>query len=370
MLPLNRLIYQKGPFKKLVIIFESTRLHYTMKFTDEALSQDEPQRAVMGSRMKPTYQCEAAYLHWAPMKVMKEAHLRSAKKPIHGAEQLHYPSTSTAEILYTTELNAPRIWRTLQFKVPMMTSTMKYHLRGRIIPKQAMHYCPSAPKYTASEQNIETTAIWLPMQFQTRYRTTAIHVLNWSRMRLNWTTKRTELPTEWYHEWRSTITTMRWTPRSHCTRYHYRTTSHGDEEDFRKLQCTKRLTLTLTKWRTEGSRDYRWTAYRSKCQTTFPEAYQMTTKKQTDILPKLPTEMSTEKSTNNKPKLSSKWLSPRSGPPRPYRMPNQEMGRPANTMYKATFPEQKRSWYIVSMTYREGNMLYMDQWYATCAWCN
>jgi len=40
-------------------------------------------------------------------------------------------------------------------------------------------------------------------------------------------------------------------------------------------------------------KNYLRTAYRTECQTTLPEAYQMTTEKQTDILPRLPTEMST-----------------------------------------------------------------------------
>jgi len=38
---------------------------------------------------------------------------------------------------------------------------------------------------------------------------------------------------------------------------------------------------------------------------TIAKAYQKTTEKLTNILPKLPTEMSTEKSTKNGPKLSS-----------------------------------------------------------------
>jgi len=42
-------------------------------------------------------------------------------------------------------------------------------------------------------------------------------------------------------------------------------------------------------------------------------------------------------------------------------MPNQEMARSANAMYKAAFPEQKRSCYMVSMTYRDVNVLDMDQ---------
>jgi len=38
-----------------------------------------------------------------------------------------------------------------------------------------------------------------------------------------------------------------------------------------------------------------------------------------------------------------------------------EMARSANAMYKAAFPEQKRSCYMVSITYRDVNMLEMDQ---------
>ena len=42
-------------------------------------------------------------------------------------------------------------------------------------------------------------------------------------------------------------------------------------------------------------------------------------------------------------------------------MPNHEMARSANAMYKAAFPEQKHSGYMVSMTYRDVNVLDMDQ---------
>jgi hypothetical protein len=38
-------------------------------------------------------------------------------------------------------------------------------------------------------------------------------------------------------------------------------------------------------------------AYRTESRITLPEAYQITTKKPTDILPKLTTEMAAEKST-------------------------------------------------------------------------
>ena len=78
-----------------------------------------------------------------------------------------------------------------------------------------------------------------------------------------------------------------------------------ERADLRELYRPKPLTEMLTEWRTEGSRNCRQTAYRSECQTTIPEAYQMTTEKPTNILLKLPTEMATEKSTKNAPKLSS-----------------------------------------------------------------
>jgi len=72
----------------------------------------------------------------------------------------------------------------------------------------------------------------------------------------------------------------------------------------------------------------------------------MTTKKQTDILPKLPTEMATG----------------RSGSLRPYQMPNQEMPKSAYAMYKAAFREQKRAPIAVSMTTQcEAYVLDMDQ---------
>jgi len=44
------------------------------------------------------------------------------------------------------------------------------------------------------------------------------------------------------------------------------------------------------------------TAYRMESRITLPEAYQMTTEKSTDILPKLPTEMAAEKLTKKSTK--------------------------------------------------------------------
>jgi len=92
-------------------------------------------------------------------------------------------------------------------------------------------------------------------------------------------------------------TTKRWSRRSHSDGYHCRRTSHGDREDYREPFHTKRLTETVTEWRTEGSKNYCRAAYPTECQTTLPEAYQMRTKMATG----------------------------RRGPPRPYQMPNQEM---------------------------------------------
>jgi len=151
-----------------------------------------------------------------------------------------------------------------------------------------------------------------------------------------------------------------WSMPNKC-KYGYRSSSERDSEwlQFGYWRSSKRD----TEWRTEGWRNYCRRTYRTECQSTLPEAYQMTTEKQRDILPKLPTEMATERSRKNAPKLSSNWLSPRSSPPRLYRMRNQEIARSANSMYKAGFPEQKRSCYIVSMTYRDVNVLELDQWY-------
>jgi len=89
----------------------------------------------------------------------------------------------------------------------------------------------------------------------------------------------------------------------------------------------------------------------------------VTTEKQTNILPKLPPEMATEKSTaKNAPKLSPEQLSPRNGPPRPCRMPNQEKPKSAYAMYKAAFREQKSTPITVSMTTNcNAYVLDMDQ---------
>jgi len=146
------------------------------------------------------------------------------------------------------------------------------------------------------------------------------------------------------------IPTKGWSPRSHSDGWHYWTTSHGDREDFRMPYFAKPLTKTHTERGTKGSRNYRQTAYQTTCQSALPEPYQITTEKQTDILPKLPTEMGTEKSTKNAPKLSSKWLSPRSGHPRPYWMAKEVMARPANVIYGSMIcnPYQLQLAYIMT----------------------
>jgi hypothetical protein len=61
-------------------------------------------------------------------------------------------------------------------------------------------------------------------------------------------------------------------------------------EDYREPNQTKPLLAMFTQWHTEGSRNYGRTAYRTEFRITLPEAYQITTEKPTDILPKLPTE--------------------------------------------------------------------------------
>jgi len=60
----------------------------------------------------------------------------------------------------------------------------------------------------------------------------------------------------------------------------------------------RRIKKTLPERHTERSRNYGRTAYRTESRITLAEAYQMTTEKLTDILPKLPTQMPSEKSTN------------------------------------------------------------------------
>jgi len=73
-------------------------------------------------------------------------------------------------------------------------------------------------------------------------------------------------------------------------------------------------------------------ASQTECQLSLPEGNQITTKNETDIVPKLPTKMTTEKSRENAPKVSSTWLLPGSGSLRPHKMPNHEMARSTNAM--------------------------------------
>jgi len=100
--------------------------------------------------------------------------------------------------------------------------------------------------------------------------------------------------------------------------------------------------------------NYHQTAHQTECQNTIPEIYPLTTENQMDILPKLPTEMARARLTKVKVKLSSEWLSGRSGSPRPYQMPNQEVPKSAYGMYKAAFQEERHASIMVSMaTYCE-----------------
>jgi hypothetical protein len=82
-------------------------------------------------------------------------------------------------------------------------------------------------------------------------------------------------------------------------------------EEYREPNRKKRLVM-FTKWHTEGSNNYGQT----DCQTTLPEAYQMTPKKPPDILPKLPTKMAAEKSTKNALKLKEDCLQMKQKPNR------------------------------------------------------
>jgi hypothetical protein len=84
-----------------------------------------------------------------------------------------------------------------------------------------------------------------------------------------------------------------------------------EREDYWEPNRAKPLLEMLTEWHTEGSRNYGRTTYRTECRTILPEAYQMTTEKPMDILPKLPTEMAAEKSTKNAPRSRTRSL-PRS----------------------------------------------------------
>jgi len=165
------------------------------------------------------------------------------------------------------------------------------------------------------------------------------------------------------------ITTKRWSPRSHSDGYHCQRTSHREQ--------TRGLPGALP--------------YQATDQDAYRMAYRRIKKLSPNGIPNwmpihltrgLPNDYreangysteaayrdGTENSTKNTPKLSSEWLSPRSSPPRSspprlYQMQNQEMARSANAMHKAAFPEQKRSSYMVSMTYRDVNVLELDQWY-------
>jgi hypothetical protein len=69
-----------------------------------------------------------------------------------------------------------------------------------------------------------------------------------------------------------------------------------------------------------------------------------------EYLTEAPYQDGTENPTKNAPNLPSKRLPLRNGPPRPYRMPNQEMPRSRYEMYTAAFREHERAAMLVGMT--------------------
>jgi len=159
--------------------------------------------------------------------------------------------------------------------------------------------------------------------------------------------------------------TERWSPRSPSGGYHGRRTSLGDREDYHQLYWTKPLTKMLTTFHSKGSRNYGWKAYLTECQTTFPEGYEVTTEKPTNILPTLPPQMTTEMSTENAPKLSSEWLSPRNGSQRPCRI---KRCRDLHMQGTKQLSKSRSAPVTVSMTiYCEPYVLDMDQWYTAHA---
>jgi hypothetical protein len=92
----------------------------------------------------------------------------------------------------------------------------------------------------------------------------------------------------------------------------------------------------------------------------------MTTEKQTDILPMLPTDAAYRDGHREVDQECAEAISrmtyPEKRPPRPYQMQNEEMPESSYAMYKAAFREQKRAPIVVSMTtYWEAYVLDMGQ---------
>jgi len=135
-------------------------------------------------------------------------------------------------------------------------------------PEESRWAHPVIGDYKCTQHTMDVKCTYI-YSFRTRYRMTP-----------TWLTKEFQMSYETY--WiayrmasRGTveITTRRWSPRSHGDRYHCRRTSHGDREDYREPYRAKPLTKMHTEWRTEGSRNYRRTAYWTEYQCTLPEAY-------------------------------------------------------------------------------------------------
>jgi len=122
-----------------------------MKHTEESLARDNLWSTVIRSRIKPIKRMRSSLPAMSISESDERSPLKKEKKPIYGAEELHYPSTSTEEMLSMTEWNVARIWSTLQLKLPPRNSTIESHLRRRLIAQCEVDYCKSTSTYTLLE---------------------------------------------------------------------------------------------------------------------------------------------------------------------------------------------------------------------------
>jgi len=114
-LSLNASIHQQEPCTKLETIFESTRLPYTMKHTDEAHSRlhstesSQLHRHPWHIRIRSSLPGMSAYKsdETKPTYGDEKTHPARRMKPTYRTEQLHNRSTPMEEMLCKNERNAP-----------------------------------------------------------------------------------------------------------------------------------------------------------------------------------------------------------------------------------------------------------------------
>jgi len=144
------------------------------------------------------------------LKETNKTHSTRRMKPTYRAEQLHYPSIPTEEMISPDERYVPRTCSTPQLKLPTKTknSTIELHLRRRILAQREVHYCWSTPTDTLLEcsaihesnapskiKDLQMRIIARELRTYSRHHDASDDRLRWLRMRED---MRWQIWDEWY----------------------------------------------------------------------------------------------------------------------------------------------------------------------------